>query len=52
MSGKKRKLLEELIKGIGAMRLQRDGKITLQSHEAEESPGDLKGGPRSLQKRN
>jgi putative transcriptional regulator len=38
MSGKKRKLLDELIEGVGAMRQQREGKITLQSHEVEELP--------------
>ena len=33
MSGKKRRLLDELLEGVDAMRQQREGKITLQSHE-------------------
>jgi putative transcriptional regulator len=34
----KRKLSEELIEGIDAMRAQREGIITLRSHEVEELP--------------
>jgi putative transcriptional regulator len=34
----KRKLFDELLEGIDAMRAQREGKITLRSHEVEELP--------------
>ena len=34
----KRKLFDELMEGIDAMREQREGKITLRSHEVEELP--------------
>jgi len=34
----KRKLFDELMEGIDAMRAQREGKITLRSHEVEELP--------------
>jgi len=34
----KRKLLDELMEGLDAMRQQRKGKITLRSHEIEELP--------------
>jgi putative transcriptional regulator len=32
---KKRKLLDELMEGVDAMRQQREGKITIRSHEVE-----------------
>ena len=35
---KKRKLFEELMEGVDAMRQQREGKITLRSHEVEDLP--------------
>lgn len=35
---KKRKLFDELIEGVDAMRQEREGKITLRSHEVEELP--------------
>lgn len=35
---KKRKLFDELIDGIDAMQQQREGKITLRSHEVEDLP--------------
>ncbi len=35
---KKRKLFDELMGGIAAMQGQREGKITLRSHEVEELP--------------
>ncbi|MCU7919384.1 MAG: helix-turn-helix domain-containing protein [Candidatus Thiodiazotropha sp. (ex Epidulcina cf. delphinae)] len=35
---KKRKLFDELMEGIGAMEAQRQGKITLRTHEVEEMP--------------
>ena len=38
MSAKKRNLLDELLEGVDAMRRQREGKITLRSHEIEELP--------------
>jgi putative transcriptional regulator len=34
----KRKLFDELMEGIDVMRAQREGKITLRSHEVEELP--------------
>ncbi len=34
----KRKLFDELMEGVGAMRDQRQGKITLRTHEVEEMP--------------
>ncbi|MEQ8515133.1 MAG: helix-turn-helix domain-containing protein [Chromatocurvus sp.] len=34
----KRKLSDELIEGIDAMRAQREGKVTLRSHDVEELP--------------
>jgi putative transcriptional regulator len=35
---KKRKLFDELIEGVDAMQQQREGKITLRSHEVEDLP--------------
>ena len=35
---KKRKLFDELIEGIDAMQDQREGKITLRTHEVDELP--------------
>ena len=35
---RKRKLSDELMEGVDAMRAQREGKITLRSHEVEELP--------------
>lgn len=35
---KKRKLFDELMKGVDAMQQQREGKITLRSHEVEDLP--------------
>ena len=35
---KKRKLFDELIEGVGSMREQREGKITLRTHEVDELP--------------
>lgn len=35
---RKRKLLDELMEGIDAMRQQREAKITLRSHEVEDLP--------------
>lgn len=35
---KKRKLFDELMEGVDAMREQREGKITLRSHEIDELP--------------
>ena len=35
---KKRKLFDELIEGVQAMRKQREGKITLRTHEVEDLP--------------
>ena len=35
---KKRKLFEELMEGVEAMQQQREGKITLRSHEIEDLP--------------
>lgn len=35
---KKRKLFDELINGVEAMHEQREGKITLRTHEVEEMP--------------
>ena len=35
---KKRKLIDELMEGVEAMREQREGKITLRSHEVEDLP--------------
>ena len=35
---KKRKLFDELMEGIEAMQQQREGKITLRSHEVEDLP--------------
>ncbi len=35
---KKRKLFDELMEGIDAMQQQREGKITLRSHEVEDLP--------------
>jgi len=34
----KRKLFDELMEGVDAMQLQREGKITLRSHEIEDLP--------------
>ena len=34
----KRKLFDELMEGVDAMQQQREGKITLRSHEVEELP--------------
>ena len=34
----KRKLLDELMNGVNAMQQQREGKITLRSHEVEDLP--------------
>ena len=34
----KRKLFDELIAGVNAMREQREGKITLRTHEVEDRP--------------
>jgi putative transcriptional regulator len=34
----KRKFLDELMDGVDAMRQQREGKITLRSHEVEDLP--------------
>ena len=34
----KRKLFDELMKGVDAMQQQREGKITLRSHEVEDLP--------------
>lgn len=34
----KRKLFDELMKGVESMRHQREGKITLRSHEVEDLP--------------
>ena len=46
MMTKKRNLYDELMEGVDAMRKQRDGKVTLRTHEVEELPplqidGDL-----------
>lgn len=35
---KKRKLFDELMAGVDAMRREREGKITLRSHEVEDLP--------------
>ena len=35
---KKRKLFDELMEGVDAMQQQREGKITLRSHEVEDLP--------------
>lgn len=35
---KKRKLFDELVEGVDAMRREREGKITLRSHEVEDLP--------------
>ena len=35
---KKRKLFGELMEGVGAMQQQREGKVTLRSHEVEDLP--------------
>ena len=35
---KKRKLFDELMEGVDAMQQQRNGKITLRSHEVEDLP--------------
>ncbi|MGD8553696.1 MAG: helix-turn-helix domain-containing protein [Anaerolineales bacterium] len=35
---KKRKLFDELMEGVDAMQQQREGKITLRSHEIEDLP--------------
>ena len=35
---KKRKLFDELMEGVDAMRREREGKITLRSHEVEDLP--------------
>ena len=35
---KKRNLFDELMEGVDAMKAQREGKITLRSHEVEELP--------------
>ena len=35
---KKRKLFDELMDGVDAMRREREGKITLRSHEVEDLP--------------
>lgn len=35
---KKRKLFDELMEGVDAMKQQRQGKITLRSHEVEDLP--------------
>jgi putative transcriptional regulator len=35
---KKRKLFNELVEGVDAMQQQREGKITLRSHEVEDLP--------------
>lgn len=35
---RKRKLFDELMEGVDAMRQQREGKITLRSHEVENLP--------------
>ena len=35
---KKRNLFDELIEGVDSMKAQREGKITLRSHEVEELP--------------
>ena len=34
----KRKLFDELMEGVDAMQQQREGKITLRSHEVEDLP--------------
>jgi putative transcriptional regulator len=34
----KRKLFDELMEGVDAMQRQREGKITLRSHEVEDLP--------------
>jgi putative transcriptional regulator len=46
MMTKKRNLYDELMEGVDAMRKQREGKVTLRTHEVEELPplqidGDL-----------
>lgn len=38
MTIKKRKLFDELMEGVDAMRQQREGKITLRTHEIEDRP--------------
>ena len=35
---KKRKLFDEMMEGTGAMQAQREGKITLRSHEVDDLP--------------
>ena len=35
---KKRNLYDELMEGVEAMRQQREGKVTLRTHEVEELP--------------
>jgi len=35
---RKRKLFDELMEGVDAMQLQRNGKITLKSHEVDDLP--------------
>jgi len=44
---KKRKLFDELMEGVDAMRLQRQGKITLRTHDIEELP-PLEIGPAAI----
>lgn len=39
----KRKLYDELMEGIGAMRNERAGKITLRTHEVQDMPRKRKG---------